>query len=145
MQHHVYLSLGSNLGDKKENLRQAIHALQSQVGSLVACSAFIATEPWGFDSKNTFLNAAVHLTTQLTPRQLLIATQQIERQLGRTSKSSNKEYHDRTIDIDILTYDTMQIDETFTHDGLQLSLTLPHPLMHERDFVMIPLNQICFD
>ena len=143
--HHVTLSLGSNLGSRRENLQRAILALQERVGSVVGCSAFLTTEPWGFESEHPFLNAAVRLATALTPRQLLLVTQEIERELGRTMKSSDGIYHDRVIDIDILTYDDVVLDETFIHEGRTLTLHIPHPLMRERDFVMVPLRQIWFD
>lgn len=143
--HHVTLSLGSNLGSRRENLQRAILALQERVGSVVGCSAFLTTEPWGFESEHPFLNAAVRLATALTPRQLLLVTQEIERELGRTAKSSDGIYHDRVIDIDILTYDDVELDETFLHEGRTLTLHIPHPLMKERDFVMVPLRQIWFD
>ena len=143
--HHVTLSLGSNLGSRRENLQRAILALQERVGSVVGCSAFLTTEPWGFESEHPFLNAAVRLATALTPRHLLLVTQEIERELGRTAKSSNGIYHDRVIDIDILTYDDVELDETFLHEGRTLTLHIPHPLMKERDFVMVPLRQIWFD
>lgn len=140
--HHVYLSLGSNLGNRHALLEQAIDMLQERVGSLVACSSFIETEPWGFDSDNRFLNAAVHFATALSPLDLLLATQQIEREMGRTTKSQDGKYHDRPIDIDILLYDELQLNETYDIGGHSVSLILPHPLMHERDFVMIPLEAI---
>ena len=143
--HHVTLSLGSNLGSRRENLQRAILALQERAGSVVGCSAFLTTEPWGFESEHPFLNAAVRLATALTPRHLLLVTQEIERELGRTAKSSNGIYHDRVIDIDILTYDDVVLDETFIHEGRTLTLHIPHPLMKERDFVMVPLRQIWFD
>ena len=143
--HHVTLSLGSNLGSRRENLQRAILALQERAGSVVGCSAFLATEPWGFESEHPFLNAAVRLATARTPRQLLLVTQEIERELGRTAKSSDGIYHDRVIDIDILTYDDVELDETFLHEGRALTLHIPHPLMKERDFVMVPLRQIWFD
>lgn len=142
MRHHVYLSLGSNLGDRRKIMKEAIEALQQRVGSLAACSSMFETEPWGFESKNAFLNAAVWIRTSLTPEQVLIATQQIERDLGRTTKSKDGEYHDRLIDIDILMYDDIHLEETFDQEGQTLQLTIPHPFMHQRDFVMNPLREI---
>lgn len=132
--HTVYLGLGSNLGDKRKNIAEAIYKIGESVGEVVRQSTLYETAPWGFDSQNMFVNAAVCVKTPLSPHQVLTATQAIERELGRTSKSVNKEYHDRTIDIDILFYDDCQIHEP--------DLTIPHPLMHERDFVMIPLREI---
>lgn len=132
--HTVYLSLGSNLGDKEQNLMSAISEIARRIGDITAQSAFLETEPWGYDSKNTFLNAAVRVETELSPLDLLHTTQQIERDLGRTHKSQQGLYHDRTIDIDILLYDDLHIQTP--------ELTIPHPLMQQRDFVLIPLKEI---
>lgn len=107
--------------------------LAERVGDVLALSGFYETEPWGFQSDNTFLNAALRLETTLSPLELLKATQQIELEMGRTQKS-NGAYHDRIIDIDILLYDDLILQTP--------ELTLPHPLMHERPFVMEPLAEI---
>lgn len=132
--HTIYLGLGSNIGNRKRNMRDAIQYLESIVGTLVRQSDLFETEPWGFDSPNLFINMCVCMETPLSPRQLLEATQSIEKKMGRTLKSEAGEYADRIIDIDILIYDDLRIN-----DG---DLVIPHPLMHERDFVMIPLRQI---
>ena len=132
--HTVYLSLGSNLGDRKATMRRAIGLLNERAGSVDRQSSFIETEPWGFESTNKFLNMCVRLLTTLSPEQLLMATKQIERELGRTQKSVNGQYHDRPIDIDILMYDDVHL---YSND-----LTLPHPHMQEREFVMKPLREI---
>ncbi len=132
--HIAYLSLGSNLGDRHATMQQAILLLGKQAGTVDRVSSAIETEPWGFESANKFLNMCVRITTTLSPEQLLATTKDIELQLGRTTKSVNGQYHDRPIDIDILTYDDIHINTP--------SLTLPHPHMHERDFVMIPLREI---
>ncbi|MBF1574377.1 2-amino-4-hydroxy-6-hydroxymethyldihydropteridine diphosphokinase [Segatella salivae] len=132
--HTIYLGLGSNIGNRKRNMRDAIQYLESIVGTLVRQSDLFETEPWGFDSPNLFINMCVCMETPLSPRQLLEATQSIEKKMGRTLKSEAGEYADRIIDIDILIYDDLKIN-----DG---DLIIPHPLMHERDFVMIPLRQI---
>lgn len=132
--HIAYLSLGSNLGDRHATMQSAILLLGKQAGSVDRVSSAIETEPWGFKSANKFLNMCVRITTTLSPEQLLAITKDIEQQLGRTTKSVNGQYHDRPIDIDILTYDDLHINTP--------SLTLPHPHMHERDFVMIPLREI---
>lgn len=140
--HTVFLSLGTNLGDKEKNLNDAIAHIQRRIGSVRAQSAFIQTEPWGFNSTNMFLNAAVKVETELSPVALLCETQEIEKVLGRTNKSVGGRYHDRIIDIDILMYfDTQEC----VGEGIRLDtpeLTLPHPLINERDFVLIPLKQI---
>lgn len=130
----AYLSLGTNLGDKRKNIAVAIKNIGELVGDVVRQSALYETEPWGFRSDNRFVNAAVCVDTQLSPRRLLEVTQRIEREMGRTLKSDGGEYHDRIIDIDILLYGDLHIDEP--------DLKIPHPLMHERDFVMTPLNEI---
>lgn len=132
--HIAYLSLGSNLGDRHATMQSAILLLGKQAGTVDRVSSAIETEPWGFESANKFLNMCVRIITSLSPEQLLATTKDIELQLGRTTKSVNGQYHDRPIDIDILTYDDIHINTP--------SLTLPHPHMHERDFVMIPLREI---
>lgn len=141
--HTVYLSLGTNLGYRKRNIRRAIEKIEEQIGHVVRQSALYETEPWGFSSANKFVNAAVCVETQLTPQELLKATQAIEQQLGRTHKTTKAQdgrpvkgtgYQDRLIDIDILLYDDITIDEP--------DLKIPHPLMQEREFVMVPLGEI---
>ena len=130
----VYFSLGSNLGDKEGNIREAISRIGELIGEVDRQSTLLATEPWGFESDNTFVNAAIRCTTSLSPFEILNITQNIERAMGRTLKSVDGQYHDRIIDIDILIYDDLHITTP--------QLTLPHPLMKERDFVMIPLKEI---
>lgn len=132
--HQVYLSLGSNLGDRRQILLSALAFLAERVGTVERVSGFLETEPWGFRSDHLFLNACAFVSTQLSPREVLGATQQIERDLGRTHKSVDGRYSDRPIDIDILLYDDIQLDED--------DLKIPHPHMTERDFVMIPLREI---
>lgn len=129
----AYLALGTNIGNKRRNMITAAALLAERVGDVLALSGFYETEPWGFQSDNTFLNAALQLETSLPPLELLKATQQIEIEMGRTQKS-NGAYHDRIIDIDILLYDDLILRTP--------ELTLPHPLMHERRFVMEPLAEI---
>ena len=143
--HSLYLSLGSNLGDRHALLRQAIELLAGRVGVVRRQSSFIETEPWGFESEHPFLNAVICLETELTPVRCLIETQTIERELGRLQKSSDGHYHDRPIDIDILLYDDLRFSTSvYTPWGYQ-RLIVPHPLMQERDFVMRPLNEIMQD
>ena len=129
----AYLSLGTNLGNKVANILGAVKMIQSRIGSVVSISDFIITEPWGFKSDNRFMNAVISISTDFSPLELLHLTQDIERELGRKRKSLNGEYHDRIIDIDILLYDDIQINIP--------ELTIPHPLMLQREFVMKPLRQ----
>ena len=131
--HQVYLSLGSNLGRREENLTKAIQLIAERVGAVIRQSSFIETAPWGFHSEHQFMNAAILCETDKTPREVLQLTQQIEKEMGRKNKTSHF-YSDRCIDIDILLYDDLTVDEP--------DLKIPHPLMHQRDFVMIPLKQI---
>jgi len=126
--------LGSNIGNRKRNMREAVEYMESMVGTVTRQSALYETEPWGFESPNLFINMCVCVETPLAPRQLLEATQEIEKRMGRVGKSVNHEYQDRIIDIDILLYDDMTVDEP--------DLKIPHPLMKEREFVMTPLNEI---
>jgi len=129
----VYLGLGTNIGDKEHNLNVAIIALSQEVGLLMRQSEFYGSNPWGFDSENKFLNAVVLVETNLSPFDLLAKTQELERNIGRATKSING-YSDRLIDIDILFYDNLIID--------QPTLKIPHPHIVERDFVLIPLAEI---
>ena len=140
MNHQVYLGLGSNLGDRETLIAQAIELIGKRVGKVIRQSSLIETEPWGFESENKFLNGVILCETTLTPRRLLKTTQSIERTLGRKKKSTDSRllspvsYTDRPIDIDILLYDDLTVDEP--------DLKIPHSLMHERDFVMIPLKEL---
>ena len=135
--HQVYLGLGTNLGDKEANLKAAIEEIRKRVGEITSLSAFHASEPWGFESENSFLNAVCCVHTDLSPMETLRTTQEIERSLGRLKKSTGGNYSDRVIDIDILLYDDLHIDTP--------ELTIPHPLMWQREFVMIPLREIAPD
>lgn len=131
---NVYLGLGTNLGNKEQHLRDALTEIERRIGKVVSLSAFYATAPWGFSSENSFLNAVVCVETSLLPLKVLHETQAIERELGRISKSVAGAYADRVIDIDLLLY----ADVILSVEGL----TLPHPLMAERRFVMEPLAEI---
>ena len=129
----VYLGLGTNIGNKRKNMVTAAALLAERAGDVLSLSSFYETEPWGFASENTFLNAALELETDCSPMELLRLTQQIEREMGRTQKSDGS-YHDRIIDIDILLYG----NEVVHHEDL----VVPHPLMQQRLFVMQPLAEI---
>lgn len=132
----LILSIGTNLGNKRQNLLDAIQLIESEVGSCIRISPFYKSEPWGFDSDNSFLNGIVVVTTDLKPMEVLAITQGIERQLGRKAKSING-YADRLIDIDIVDYDRQNVESE--------RLTLPHRLMNERNFVLKPLCDVLPD
>jgi 2-amino-4-hydroxy-6-hydroxymethyldihydropteridine diphosphokinase len=126
----VYIGLGSNLGDRKANLSEAVRLL-GELGSVVRQSNIMETEPWGYTDQPMFLNMAVALETGLAPLELLKATQRIEKQMGR---EPSVQWGPRLIDIDMLMYGDIHLNTP--------ELTLPHPRMAERDFVMIPLGEI---
>ena len=122
-------------------MNQACREIERLIGPVVGRSAFIETEPWGFESANKFMNAVVRCHTNLEPLPLLNVTQSIERILGKRKKHATERnpspsplYHNRPIDIDILLYDCATINEP--------RLQVPHPLMLQRDFVMIPLREV---
>ena len=128
----IYLSLGSNLGNKKNYINTAIKKLQKKLGKLVSQSNFYETKPWGFHSENMFLNIAAIFETKLQPLEILSKIHNIEKELDRVNKTS--QYENRTIDIDIIFYDKL----IFQHKNLQI----PHIHAHKRKFVLQPLNEI---
>jgi len=130
----VYLSLGSNLGNRRKQLIIALAKIAERAGDILALSGFYETEPWGFQSIHSFLNVVAKLETSLSPHDLLSMTQQIERELGRKAKTDDSHYEDRLVDIDILLYDDLVINAS--------ELIIPHPLMHQRLFVLEPLAEI---
>lgn len=140
----IFLGIGTNLGDREANLRTALQLLHERVGECIACSSIYRSAPQGFASENEFANMVVVFRTDHSPEEVLLITQQIEREMGRTEKSVNGVYHDRVIDIDLL-----QAGIGSRESGIQTqvecntdTLTLPHPRMHERDFVLIPLREV---
>ena len=133
-----YLSLGSNIGEREQTLREAIRRIEQQIGTITRCSSFYYSAPWGFESENEFCNLCCALETALSPFEVLRLTQAIEQQLGRTRKSMNGRYADRTIDIDIIRAFDEEKEITVTTP----ELTLPHPLWQQREFVCIPLSEI---
>ncbi len=131
----IYIGLGSNQGNREQLIKEAISLLSAAIGEPLSQSSMIETEPWGFASPNPFLNMVAHFVATITPIELLDTTEEIERRLGRHTKSTHsKGYCDRPIDIDILLYGTQTIDEK--------RLTVPHPRMNERMFVLQPLAEI---
>lgn len=130
----VYLSLGSNYGDRIGYVQQATSLLNAaECISLIRTSAFYETEPWGMDSENWFVNAVVEIKTTLSPQELLAECQRVELQLGR-KRTDGKEYSDRTIDIDILFYNKEIINEEM--------LIIPHKFVHLRAFTLVPLLEL---
>jgi 2-amino-4-hydroxy-6-hydroxymethyldihydropteridine diphosphokinase len=129
----VYLSLGSNIGDRSGNLHAAIDRLRA-FGKVVAVSSFYETEPVEFTAQAWFLNCAVRLDSEKTPEQLLAGLLDIERQLGRRR---GRDKGSRIIDLDILLFGSLIVKEQ--------GLTIPHPAMHERRFVLEPLAEIAPD
>ena len=127
----AYVGLGSNLGDREATLRHALDLLARQA-RVVAVSSFRETEPWGFEEQPPFLNAAAAIETELPPRKLLDTLISIERELGRVR--GGVRYGPRTIDLDLLLYDELELEEP--------GLTLPHPRLHERRFVLEPLAEL---
>jgi 2-amino-4-hydroxy-6-hydroxymethyldihydropteridine diphosphokinase len=141
MQHRAVIGLGSNLGNRGFYLQLANRLIEWEIGVVVQRSSVIETPAWGFDAP-PFLNQVVVVETALTPLELLDKLQAIERRLGRTEKSRVDEdgrpvYHDRTIDLDILDYDRM----CYRDDRL----TLPHPHIAEREFVLTSLRELGID
>lgn len=133
----VHLGLGSNLGDRAGHLRHALDRLASLPGTrLVAVSDFVETEPVGPVAQGPFLNAAAAVETGLAPRELLSHLHALERERGR-DRATGERWGPRTLDIDILLYDDLVIDEP--------GLTIPHPRLHERLFALGPLAQIAPD
>jgi 2-amino-4-hydroxy-6-hydroxymethyldihydropteridine diphosphokinase len=128
----VFLGLGSNLGDRADNLQQAKNRIGESIGPVVSASSVYETEPWGFESDNEFINMVLCAETDLSPSGLLGRILMIESQLGRIRCETR--YSSRTIDIDILLYDSEIINEE--------ALIIPHPRMHERRFVMVPMAEI---
>ena len=134
----VFISLGSNLGDRLSNIQHAVSSLSlhKQI-NLVKTSSFYETEPWGNKNQDWFLNAAIALDTDLSCEDLLEYCQNIEVQLGRVRKE-NEKWAQRAIDIDILMYD----DKIIPYGD---KLTVPHPLMHLRAFVLVPMLEVKAD
>lgn len=129
----AYVGLGSNLGDREAAIRRAVDALAADPAiAVVAVSALRETEPVGFADQPRFLNGAAALETELTPRELLDRLLEVERELGRTR--GGERYGPRTIDLDLLLYDRLELDEP--------GLTVPHPRLHERPFVLEPLAEL---
>ena len=131
----VYLCLGGNVGDTRQYLEQAIGLIDSCIGRITAKSAIYQSEPWGFKAEQMFLNQIVVAETELAPNAVIEQCLQIETELGR-ARSGNG-YEPRTIDIDIIFFGNQKIN--------QPNLTVPHPLIHCRNFVLQPLCNVAPD
>ena len=140
----ICFGIGTNLGDREKNLRTAVELLTERVGEQLACSSVYKSAPQGFVSENEFANIVAVYRTNYAPEEVLRITQQIEREMGRTEKSVDGVYHDRVIDIDLLKayrgHEPWAIGDEVIYESN--TLTLPHPRMQERDFVMIPLLEV---
>lgn len=133
----VFLSIGSNLGDRLSNIQQAVATLSmSDKIKIVKTSSFYETEPWGNKNQEWFINAALAIDTDYSPDELLKYCQNIEVQLGRIRKE-NEKWSQRAIDIDILMYDDLVISSK--------NLIVPHPFMHLRAFVLVPMLEVKSD
>jgi 2-amino-4-hydroxy-6-hydroxymethyldihydropteridine diphosphokinase len=128
---HAYVGLGSNIGDREGMLRRALELLGRRA-RVVAVSSFRETEPWGVAEQPDFVNAVAAIETELRPRELLDDLLSVERELGRVR--TGPRFGPRTIDLDLLLYGDLQLDEP--------GLTLPHPRLHERRFVLEPLFEL---
>ena len=130
---NVYLGLGTNLGDKLDNLEQAVVALSKTCGIVITVSSIYESPAWGFESEDSFYNSVVLIETTLLPEMLLEACKEVEQNLGRLKKTIFG-YESRIIDIDILLYNNLVLNTT--------NLTIPHPLIGERMFVLAPLIEM---
>lgn len=130
------LLLGSNLGNKHLIVHEALNQLSLKCGSIVVKSKNYSSEPWGFEAESHFINMAVEIKTDLEPHVLLEQILKIESEMGRTRVNDGK-YHSREIDIDIIFYGNRVIETE--------SLIIPHPKMHLRSFVLLPVNEIAPD
>jgi len=131
----VFLGIGTNLGNRESNLSEAILKIEEHIGQVLQTSSVYETAPWGFDAENDFLNMAVSVETDHSPAEIMKKITRIESMLGR--ERNQDRYSSRIIDIDILLYDDLVLNE----DGLKI----PHPLIHERKFVLAPLCELAPD
>ena len=130
-----YLLLGGNLGNKEENLRQAVALLEQKLGSTAKKSSIFITAAWGNENQPEFYNQAIEISTTFLAKEVLKAALEVEELLGR--KRNNDKWQERTIDIDILFYN----DEIINLPELKI----PHPFIQERKFVLVPMNEIASD
>lgn len=130
--HKAYIALGSNMGDREENLKQAIRRIGHKGHTQVLkCSSFLVTKPWGYEEQDDFLNAAIEAETFLEPDELMDELLSIEAKMGRTREMK---WGPRTLDLDVIMYDNLISNDE--------KIMLPHPLMQEREFVLRPMQEI---
>jgi 2-amino-4-hydroxy-6-hydroxymethyldihydropteridine diphosphokinase len=129
----IFIGLGSNEGDSIQILHDAYLDLKKNVGYLIASSSIYETAPWGFESKNTFLNAVLKFETNHTAEEIMNILHYLESRAGR-KRNDSENYTDRTLDLDLLYYDDLMSDEE--------ELTIPHPRISERLFVLNPMVEI---
>lgn len=134
MKHVVFLSLGSNVGDSPRLVKEAIIEIEKLFSVKAIVSEFYSSEPWGFNSENIFINCCVRIEVGLDPYFCLAELQSIEDKFLRVRIESDQEYQDRTLDIDIIYFGDLQISSEI--------LTIPHPRMYDRNFVLLPLHDI---
>ncbi len=133
-----YIGIGSNIGEREQYIQQALELMGQRIGTVAACSSLLETIADGYTSDNHYLNAVAALESTMTPHEVLHTLQQIERDMGCfTHRNNDGSYCDRTIDLDIVACDNL-----VCHDD---ELTIPHPRMHQRAFVLIPLCEIAAD
>lgn len=133
--HKVFIGLGGNIGNKPENFVRAHELISKKLGKIILKSSVYETPPWGFHSEHLFWNQAVYIETKLEPLELLWRIKEIEEMFGL--KSKDERYTNREMDLDILYF-----DDDFIEDK---DLTIPHPRIHERKFVLVPLVEIAPD
>lgn len=133
----IILALGSNLGDKRQNVTIALGKIEERIGRITSLSALYETTPVGFVTKQNFINCVCEVATDLNIWDVFSSTQNIEKEMGRVTKSIDGHYTDRIIDIDLIMADDLIIRTS--------ELTIPHPLFHTRDFVLAPLCEIAPD
>jgi|LSQX01.2.fsa_nt_gb 2-amino-4-hydroxy-6-hydroxymethyldihydropteridine diphosphokinase len=130
----LFLALGSNLGDREQQIHTALRKIEERIGRIISLSALYQTKPEGYDSPNKYVNCVCEVDSKLSIYTIFAITQQIEIELGRVLKSVDGKYADRLIDIDLIMAGDLILDTPL--------LTLPHPRFHQRDFVLTPLCEI---
>jgi 2-amino-4-hydroxy-6-hydroxymethyldihydropteridine diphosphokinase len=130
--HQVVIALGTNLGDKELNLKNAISQIKSNIGEVLKVSSIFRNSAVGFESENEFFNTCLICETKLSPKQVLKKLQEIEKILGRIK--TKESYEDRVIDLDKIFFDNLVVKTK--------NLEIPHPNYHERDFVLVPMTEL---